>query len=285
MFDIICIGNLNFDIILNSVSLPDSHEKINCEQAYTALGGAAGNTASRLASLGHKVGFVGCVGNDPMGLQHIAEFKKLEVDTSEIKTVNKNTGLAIIFSSRNDKRMIKIPGANAELQISENYLLRAKHIHLSSNKKEIVKRVIKICKDNQIPLSYDPGENKYLDLIDQVDYLILNEDEAKRLIKSDSIETAISKLYAKNVVITKNLGGCLIKDCSATVSIDSFGVKAIDTTGAGDAFDAGFIHGIITNQSLKRCGLLGVAAASLKVQHYGARSGNISYNAMEELLN
>ncbi len=88
MFDVICIGNLNFDIIFKAVKLPAAHEKINCEQAFTALGGAAGNTASRLASLNYKIGFVGCVGNDPMGEQHLSEFKKLAIDTSQIKIVD-----------------------------------------------------------------------------------------------------------------------------------------------------------------------------------------------------
>ena len=281
MFDVICIGNLNFDIIFNHVRFPDIHEKIRCEDVFTGLGGAAGNTAAWLARLGHRVGFVGCVGNDPAGREHLSEFERLNIDISQIKVTDKNTGLAVIFSSGNDKRMVKSTGANSDLRIDETYLRKTGLVHLSGNRKAVVERVIDICKRNDIKVSWDPGETQYKALLDSVDYLILNEDEARRMANTGSIEEALSVLPADICIITKNHGGCVIVEKGKRYSIDGHGAPASDTTGAGDAFDAGFIHGLLNERSMEDCGRLGVAAASQKVLHGGARSGSISSASLE----
>ncbi len=284
MFDVICIGNLNFDIIFKTKKFPDIHEKMRCEDVTMGLGGAAGNTANWLASLQRKVGFIGCVGNDVIGEQHLSEFKRKKIDISQIKTVDVNTGMAIVFSKENDKRIIKTTGANNILSVDEKYLCKTRHVHMSSNKRKTVEKVIEICKKNKITMSYDPGETLYLDLFKEVNYLILNEDEARKATNSDKIEKAISLLHVDRLIITKNHGGCTIKEKKTRYDVNSFGIIPIDTTGAGDAFDAGFIHGLLNNMPIKRCGLFGVAAASIKVQNYGARSGNISHSSIEQLI-
>ena len=203
MFDVICIGNLNYDITFKTNQLPGLHEKIRCEDVVMGLGGAAGNTAYWLASLSHRVGFIGCVGNDVFGENHIAEFKKKKIDTSQVETLDLNTGVAFVFSKKNEKRIIKSTGANNSLTIDKEYLCKTRHVHLSSNKRETVEEVIEICRKNNISNSYDPGENQYLDLFSEVNYLILNEDEAKRATKSNDTDKAVSLLPARKVVVTK----------------------------------------------------------------------------------
>ncbi len=284
MFEAICIGNLNFDITFHTDELPKIHEKVRCENVITGLGGAAGNTAYWLAILEHKVGFCGCVGKDLLGKIHFSQFGDLGIDTTHIKKVDINSGLAVVFSKRGNKRIIKSTGANAHIQVDEVFLSQTRHIHLSSNVRETVEKVIEFSRQNQITVSYDPAENQYPDLIDKVDYLILNEDEARQMSGSDDIESVISTLSAQCLIITKNGGGCIIKSNTNKYEIDTFGVKPVDTTGAGDAFDAGFIHGILTKKDIQACGLLGVAAASIKVQHVGARVGNISRKILNRFI-
>lgn len=282
--DVICIGNLNFDIMFFTDKLPKKHEKMRCEEVYTGFGGMAGNTSFWLTKLGFRVGLVGCLGNDILGEMHLHKLKKLGVDTSKIRIVGTHSGIAVVFSKRKNKRMIKYTGANANISVNLEYLSNARHVHISSNKKELVKEVTEFCRKMEIPVSYDPAERQYVSLMDKVDYLILNEDELKMAVNQTNWRTAIRLVNPKNLIITKNKGGCIIKYSGGIIDIPSFNIKAIDTTGAGDAFNAGFICGLLRNKDIEDCGYYGIAAASMKVQHIGARSGNIISENIERMV-
>ncbi|MFQ6089194.1 MAG: carbohydrate kinase family protein [Candidatus Methanofastidiosia archaeon] len=268
--DVLCIGNLNLDLTFFLEDFPREHQKIICEKAHISLGGAAGNTACFLSSLGLKTGFLGCVGKDLVGEAQIRELESYGVETSHISQRG-ISGIAVILLGK-DKRMVKYPGANLEKELDFEYIRKARHVHLSSNEREDIEKILKFCKKRGIQVSYDPGENRFLDLMSSSDYLFLNEDELGFLVGEKELED-LRDLNPKILVVTKNEGGCIVKTKSKKIEVESFGVKSMDTTGAGDAFDAGFIYGLVKKKSLKECGILGVACASLTVQKKGARSG------------
>ena len=285
--DVICIGNLNYDISFHLSEIPDVHEKVRCDNATFSCGGSAGNTACWLASLGVKTGVVGAVGNDALGEAQIEDLKKYHVGTTHIRRIGQS-GVAVILVEGEAKRMIKYTGANAYKEIDE-YFLSAGHVHISSNEEDTVKKVIEICgqrekrKEKKITLSWDPQELFFEELLPFFNYVFINEDDLRRKTGINNIETAARTLKPEILIVTKNGGGCLIFG-DIVIDVPSFNIEAVDSTGAGDAFDAGFILGLQKKLSLKECGILGTACASLKVQHYGARGGIYDTDALRVFL-
>lgn len=267
--NVICIGNLNYDISFKLSALPDLHQKVRCKNAVFGCGGSAGNTACWLGSLGVDTRIVGAVGDDPFGDAQITDLKKYTVDTTHVIRTNKS-GVAVILVEGEAKRIIKFTGANQH-KIIEKYITKADYIHLSSNEKEIVEKVCTVCSPECV-LSWDPQELFFEDLLHFFDYVFINEDDLKRKTDTKSIKKAVKAINADTLIVTKNGGGCIIFG-TATQDIPSFNIKAVDTTGAGDAFDAGFIFGLTNRFSLRECGITGTACASISVQHHGARGG------------
>ena len=284
LLDVICIGNLNYDITFFTDAWPEDREKLRCDRVYLGFGGMAGNTSFWLSKLGINAGMVGCLGNDLPGRMHLRELKELGVNTSNIRVSDVHSGIAVIISKGDCKRIIKSPGANAHITLDKEYLSKAGHVHLAGGGKEIAEEVIRFCRERNRTVSYDPGGEPLAGCIEEVDYLILNEGELKRYVNQGSWKKAIKLLHPKHLIMTKNQGGCVVRCGSDVLDIGDFGVEAVDTTGSGDAFDAGFIYGLLRKKSIEECALCGVAAASINVQHVGARSGSMDTSSMEEMI-
>ncbi|ALV63131.1 Ribokinase, putative [Thermococcus sp. 2319x1] len=282
VFEVIAIGNLNYDIILLVERFPEFHEKVIAKRAHFGLGGAAGNTASWLAHMGVKVGFIGAVGNDEIGEAHISYFKKIGVDVGGIKVVNEHSGIAISLIKGEDKRIVKHLGANAYRDVDFEYLSKARHIHMSSNPKELIEKTVNFAFENGISISLDIGEAEVPESVeDKITYLLMNEDEFKR--KYGSL-VKIHDVRAKNVIITLNGGGAMIRDDKGKVfEIRGLSAKVVDSTGAGDAFDAGFIYGVLKGWELRDAAKLGTLLAYLTVQKVGARSAIIPLEEIKKI--
>ncbi len=272
-FDVIGIGNLNYDIIMLVERFPEFHEKIQAKDAFFGLGGAAANTISWLANMGLKTGFLGAVGEDEIGEAHISYFKKIGVDTNGIKIVSTHSGMALVMVKGDDKRIVKFSGANALKELDFEYLKRTRHIHLSSNPPEILKMTIDFAHEHGITVSLDIGEAKLPEgIIDKIDYLLMNEDEYRR--KFGSLN--LNAVNARNLIVTLNGGGALVRDSNMELyEIRGLSAEVVDSTGAGDAFDAGLIYGIIKGWNLRDAVKLGMFLAYLTVQKIGARSAII----------
>jgi len=254
--DVVCIGNLSVDYIFLLDRFPDRHEKMVAKEFHRFLGGAAGNVATMLAFLGFKVGFIGAVGNDSDGREHLEFFKKIGVDISHIKIVKERTGIAVIFSAGEDKRMIKYPGANSYREIDYEYLRKAKHVHISAEHPEVVE----FCRSEGISVSVDG--RKY-----DADIVFMNEDEWIRNGKP------------KNAVVMLNRGGGMYGDV-----VLRYGEKdVVDTTGAGDSFISGFLYGYLKGEDIEKCLKYGIAMASYNVKRIGARHP-LSAKELEKLV-
>ncbi|AEH23787.1 ADP-dependent ribose-1-phosphate kinase [Pyrococcus yayanosii] len=272
--DVVCMGNLNYDITFILDRFPEFHEKVNARSAYFGLGGSAGNTATWLAHLGLRVGFIGAVGNDDFGRLHIEFFRRIGVDTSRVRVVEVPTGIAVMLIHGEDKRIVKFPGANVFKELDEAYIAQARHLHLSSNPVELVRRAVAIAKRHGLTVSFDPGEMEVPEDVEaKLDYLIMNEDEFRR--KYGGLG-AVKDVKAKNVVVTLNGGGALVRDSAGRVfEVKGLSARVVDSTGAGDAFDAGLVYGIVKGWSLENATKLGMLLAYLTVQKVGARSAVI----------
>jgi sugar/nucleoside kinase (ribokinase family) len=241
--DVIGIGNLNYDMIMLVDHFPEFHEKVNAKGAVFGLGGAAGNTITWLAHMGLKTGFIGAVGRDEIGEAHIKYFEKIGVDTSGIRIVDEPSGVAVAIIHGEDKRIVKYPGANKFKVLDGDYIARARLIHLSSNPTETIREAVSIAKKRGVIVSVDIGEAELpKDVEERIDYLMMNEDEYRR--KYGSLDLSLSS--ARNLVVTLNGGGALIRDENGnTEEIRGLSAEVIDSTGAGDSFAAGVIYGVL----------------------------------------
>ncbi|WP_457750495.1 ADP-dependent ribose-1-phosphate kinase [Thermococcus sp.] len=279
--DVVGIGNLNYDIILLVDRFPEFHEKINAKNAQFGLGGAAANTISWLAHFGLKTGYIGAVGRDEMGDAHFSYFRRVGVDTGGIRIVDAPSGVAIALIHGEDKRIVKYPGANLLKRVDFEYLLKAKHVHLSSNPVETIVEVVNFAHENGITVSLDIGEAPLSrEVEERVDYLMMNEDEYKR--KFGSLNLSLSR--AKNLVVTLNGGGALVRDSSGNVNeVRGLSAEVVDSTGAGDSFAAGVIYGVINGWSLEDSAKLGMLLAYLTVQKVGARSAVVPLEDVKKI--
>ncbi|WP_099209283.1 ADP-dependent ribose-1-phosphate kinase [Thermococcus henrietii] len=269
MLDVIGMGNLNYDIIFLLDRFPEFHEKVVSREAHFGLGGAAGNTISWLATFGLKTGFIGAVGRDEIGEAHLKYFERLGVDTSGIDVVAVPSGVAVAMVHGDDKRIVKHLGANSLRKFKPEYAKKARFLHLSSNPPELIEEAVRFANASGIPISVDIGEATLPREVEgMVDYLLMNEDEYRR--KYGSLDTSLSN--AKNLIITLNGGGAIVREGDETFEVRGLSAKVVDSTGAGDSFDAGVIYGILRGWSLRDSAKLGMLLAYLTVQKVGARS-------------
>lgn len=268
-------GNINSDMIFTLKSFPRFHEKVNTKYYYFGHGGSAANTAWWLAKMGHRPTMIGCVGRDLMGDESIRGLKEAGVETSSISRSCKRTGIATIVSSGQDKRMIKVRGANEDIAFNENDYCGATHIHLSSVAESLAKDILVYAKNNGIRTSWDPSEYLHATLMDMVDYLFINEDDLGRN------REVLEENPPRNLVMTKNGGGCTMND---EIDVPTLGWQTIDTTGAGDAFNAGFIHGLENGLTPNECAKWAIACTSLNIRAVGARDGFTSLDGLKRII-
>lgn len=324
-FDVVGFGALNYDRLYIVREIPKGGDEIVIKSIREDPGGSAANTIVGLARLGLKTGFIGIVGFDTIGRLIIEAFEKENVDTRGISvTSGGRTGLVIGFVDRKGERALTVePGINNDLKLTDiniGYAKRAKLMHLSSfvssgQLKEQVFLVEESAKNNKdIKFSFSPGMiyvrkgiDKLLPILRHCNVTFLHEKEMKLLTGLEYKKgcDALIRKGVEIVVVTLGVKGCYITDGNKSEFIASqrpevalnssrkvgpkghrpVRPKVVDTTGAGDAFAAGFLYGFLTKQSLQKCGALGNWMASECVTKYGARRGLIySLNKFKELF-
>ncbi|MHA1294119.1 MAG: carbohydrate kinase family protein [Promethearchaeota archaeon] len=302
-FDVICIGAALVDMVAKVERHPLDDDEVFVFNLKLLSGGAAANSAYACAKLGLKTAFLGKLGeNDEFGNKIIKDFKEVDLDISLIKYSKEHgTGSAYVALNKyGDRRIYAYSGAanllsKEDIKITEIKL--AKIIFLSSlrNLEPFIEATL-IAKDNNIPVILNPGMliieqgfNNIKVLLEKINVFILSEREFKTLlnIQEDKLEKDLivnksNKLFdlgIKILVITMGKKGALLITKDKSELIPPIKVeKVIDTTGAGDAFSAGFILGFAQNlsykfENLKRNVKIGNFIAGKCIQELGARNG------------
>jgi ribokinase len=302
-FDVICIGAALVDIVAQVERHPLEDDEVFVSDLLLFSGGAAANTAAACGNMGLNAAFIGKIGyNDTFGMKILNDFKSASVNTTLIKySKEKSTGSAYIaLDKEGDRRIYAHSGAANSLskkEIIAEDIIQSKIIYLSSLKNlEPFIEAAKIARKNKIPIILNPGMliiehgfDKIRELIEKVDILILSLREFKKLLNlsEDELNEKIFKAKAnklfslgiKVIVITMGEKGAFILSSGISELIPSIKVnKVIDTTGAGDAFSAGFLWGFIKNLSfhiedIKRDVKIGNFVAGKCIQELGARNG------------
>lgn len=299
--DVIGLGALNVDHIYRVERILEDGEAVVKESA-SFPGGSAANTVYGLAKLGVSTGFVGTVGDDAEGKLLQQDFQKAGIDTGQIRVKPEaKTGSTLCLSDELGKRSIYVlPGANNMLTINDldlDYINQAKMLHVSSFVDDaqfqiLLKLVEKL--DSSVKVSFSPGAlyaSRGLEILKPVlartQILFINRDELRQLTGDDVSNGAeiCLKQGCRIVVVTLGKGTVDHQSTNITSYIMSaeneYAVEssqedptlALDTTGAGDAFAAGFLYGLLNEKNLEECGHLGDIVAQFAIGKTGARQG------------
>lgn len=271
--DVIVIGELNVDIILYGMDqLPSVGKEVIAKEMKVTLGSSSAIFASNLSSVGTKVGFIGKIGNDNFGKIVIGSLEDRKVDTSHIlRSDVLNTGITMVLSFDQDRANVTYPGAMDELYLSDidfDFLKHAKHLHLSSTflqpgiKNDLPKlfsNAKKLGLTTSLDPQWDPQEEWDLtleELLPYVDVFMPNEKELLGLTRTESIKKGIDKIKAfANIVVVKNGSeGSWAWNGEEIIHQTAFlNSNVVDCTGAGDSFNAGFVHQFINKATLSKC--------------------------------
>jgi len=290
VFDAVAFGGLNVDKLFKVNKIAKAEEEsfiIDCEEA---CGGSAANSIVGLARLGCKVGFIGKIADDREGKMLVKDFCREGVDTKGITHAKRGRSGAVMgFVDEKGERALYIdPGVNDTIEFNEinmEYAFQTRFLHLTSfvgeKSYQTQKRLIEALPQT-VKLSFDPGElyarkGSILEpIIEKTFVLMPNFNELELLTKTADYRKGADVLLKKGVeIVAAKFGrkGCYVTDGRENHLIDAFKVKVVDTTGAGDAFCAGFLYGLISDKSLYECGRLGNFVASRCIMKMGARPG------------
>jgi ribokinase len=290
-FNVVGFGALNVDMLLKVNRFAGAEEESFIEDYTEACGGSAANTMVGLARLGCKVGFIGKVASDREGKLQIDCFNTEGVDTNGIVQAKQGkSGSVLGFVDKKGARALYInPGVNDAIESREinlDYVAQTGFLHLSSFVGEkpfrAQKKLVGML-PSAIKVSFDPGSvyaQKGFAAIEPLirsSYVLMpNALELEQLTAEPDYQKGADfmvELGVKIVAVKLGSKGCYVTDGQERQRVEAFQVKAVDTTGAGDAFNAGFLYGLINNKSLGECGYLGNFVASRSIMKMGARAG------------
>ncbi|HUC30615.1 MAG TPA: carbohydrate kinase family protein [Candidatus Acidoferrum sp.] len=288
-FDVTIAGELNLDLIL--YGLPEQllpERELLADQMTLTLGSSSAIVAHNLATLGSRVGFQSRIGDDPLGQIALDRLQQSSADVSRVRRVSgsTSTGLTVILHHDSWRNILTYPGTIAELaweDLDLDYLSDSRHFHLSSLYLQhgLLPRVRDLfaeLKSRGLTLSLDTNddpddrwEGGLPDLLRQVDVFLPNEREACKVAGTDDLESAVRKLSELVPLVVVKLGrkGALAQRGKERVNSTSREVTAVDTVGAGDSFDAGFLHQYVRGADLATCLSSGNLAGALSTTRAG----------------
>jgi ribokinase len=290
-FDVVGFGALNVDKLFKVDQIAEAEEESFIKSHSEMCGGSAANTIIGLARLGCKVGFVGKIADDKEGALLLRDFRKECVNTAGIISAKKGeSGQVMGFVDAKGERALYInSGVNDTIAFDEvktDYVLNTKFLHLTSFVGNLSFQTQKKLLQNlpeYVNISFDPGAlyaRKGLAELEPIigkSYVMMPNAKELSLITGEADYcSGADFLIGKGVKIVaiKLAGeGCYVTDGHERLRIEAFKVKAVDTTGAGDAFCAGFLYGLLKEKTLQECGRLGNFVASRCVTKMGARAG------------
>jgi len=306
------LGPLNIDLIIRGTAPFDPTELNNWTGAsdiYCLVAGAAGYIAQNLKTLGNEIHLVSCLGDDPFAITIKSTLEKFGIDTSNITIEEgKESAIAVfilLFGGNKRPLIYKLPthhGWPPELSESQiDYLLDAQllhsagYFHFSDLWNENFLNLLKKAKGKGLLVSMDPQfplielEVPWIkvlkDLIPYIDIFMVDENEALNITGKNNIEDAAIELINAGfdkIAIKLGAKGVFVKDFDAEQLVPAMTPKRfIDTIGAGDSFDAGFLQGLIEGRDIINSANMGIKAATLSIEGVG---GSSTFPTREELI-
>jgi len=291
MYDVLVIGSLNMDYVVNIDSMPRLGETVSSCGFKMIPGGKGANQAYALSSLGVKTNMLGLVGNDENGKMLISNLKKARVNTKNIgRLKDVKTGCAFINVLNNgENSIVTVGGANKKVskQLIDNNIGLIKNSKIIIMQLEIpiqiVLYVAKIAKllGKIVVIDPAPAVNDIPEeLYQYIDILKPNKTELATItgieLKNDDDVISAAKILiqkgVKNVIVTLGEKGSILVNESGVNKFNAIKVNVIDTTAAGDAFLAGVVKSMLMNNSLEKAIQFGHIVSSIVITKEGAQT-------------
>ncbi len=290
MIDLLCVGHALVDIrfLVNKFPQPDEEARILDEKR--GVGGSAANVAIGARRLGLRTGLIAKIGLDSFGRMIVDELMSEGVDISGVKiSTTLPTGFSVVVRDSEGRILIYgFKGASEDLVIKDvdkELLLGARYVHIASLRPDTTLGILEYVKmlgsGNKPVVSWDPGRvlalsglSRLEPIISLVDIVSVNKREASYITgESDYVRAAeeLRRLGPKIVIVKKGSEGVYLVSDSVTIDIPAFPPeKVVDTTGAGDAFMAGFYSALRRGYSLEEAAKYAAIVASIKVSRLGS---------------
>jgi sugar/nucleoside kinase (ribokinase family) len=271
--DVCVVGEINPDLILYGLPAQLKPEEDSLINGFRlTLGSSSAIFAHNLAVLGTGVGMVSKIGPDALGKMAFEWLANAGVDLSRVRVASAGpaTGLTVILAQPSHRFILTYPGTMFEFRHADldlDYIFSARHLHLSSYflHRALRPRIAELFRDakskglsTSLDTNDDP-EGKWgddlLDVLPFVDIFFPNEREAKKVAGTDDLQQAIDRLaqLCKFVVVKLGLHGAVARKGSQEWRRAGLRVASVDPVGAGDSFDAGFIHRYLQGASPQEC--------------------------------
>jgi sugar/nucleoside kinase (ribokinase family) len=285
--DCLVAGEANADLLIDGIARLEFEKEKLATDMRLVLGGSSSIFAFNLARLGAKVGFAGIVGDDFFGNFVTERLRWAGVDVRSLRrSPRAKTGLTIWCNQGSRRAGITYSGSIALLRardVTDACLRRARHLHvgayflqlnLQPGAAALFLRAHKLGLTTSLDCNYDPAEtwdSGIHRVLGFTDIFFPNETEALRLTKSRDVERAARELAKRARIVAVKLGphGVLVATGGRQFHIPALKAKVVDTTGAGDSFDAGFLACFLKGGSIEESARAGVAAGTRAVSAVG----------------
>ncbi|MFZ5881723.1 MAG: carbohydrate kinase family protein [Chloroflexota bacterium] len=301
-FDLLVAGEINPDLILSGNVTPEfgQVEKL-VDHAALTIGSSSVIFACGAARLGLKVAFIGVCGGDIFGRFMLDEMHKRGVDGSHVIVRSEGqTGLSVILNAGVDRAILTHPGLIAELQASDipdDLLRQARHLHVASyflqtklqpGMPALFRRARSLGLSTSLDTNYDPSGRwaGFDELLALTNVFLPNEAEAKSLTGAGDADEAAARLGSRVEAAAIKLGarGALGARASQRVRVPSIPVQVVDTVGAGDSFDAGFVYGYLQGWEMERSLRLACVCGALSTRQAGGTNGQPTLEEARQYL-
>jgi ribokinase len=302
---IVVVGSINLDLVATAERVPLPGETLTGRSFSTFYGGKGANQAVAAAKLGYPVSMVGKVGDDSFGPSLKSALRKAGVDVRAVGTVKGSSGVALInIGEDGQNNIVVVPGANGKLlpkDITQSAaLLRKAGMLLTQLEIPLItmETLAVFAHKNEIPLMLDPAPARELPkgLLQCATWITPNESETRILCGLSAGEPVTPATAArcadlllqrgpKNVVIKMGSQGAFLATAAGIREmIPPFAVKAVDTTAAGDAFNAGFAVSLLSGAAPVQAARYASAVAAISVTRMGAQPSMPSARDVDRFL-
>lgn len=301
---IVVVGEINADLVLREPeAFPIPGREVLVESSELVLGSASAICASGLARLGNDVVFFGKVGDDLFGRFCLEEMRDTGIDVDRVRVEpGASTGITVSLSSGSDRALVTSLGTSASLRAEdfpEDLFDDARHLHVSSFYLQRALRpglpeLFRRARRKGLTTSLDPGhdpENEWQrglhETLGETDLFFPNETELRAITGQEHLADAVKSLAPALVVAKFGARGAsvVVENSGLTVVPTVTPNEIVDTTGAGDSFDAGFLHVWLRKMPLETCLLYGVTAGTLSTRALGGTRAQPTSEELEALLN
>ncbi len=304
---VLVVGELNVDLVMGGLpSLPVLGQELLGTNFRMTLGSSSAITAARLAALGASVDFVGWVGDDTIGRFTLEQLTHYGVGVAGVQTVSDGaTGVTIALTYAHDRALLTYPGVMVDFDgstVTAELLAGYAHVHVGSfalqeRLRPALPRIFRQAHARGLTTSLDIGWDPsgrwaalpYLrETLAECDYFFPNEDEVQALLGGAEDVRALASWVRGTLVVKRGRKGALAvppQPERAFVEVPSWAVSVVDTTGAGDAFNAGFLYAkVLEGAALEEALRFAVACGAQAVTQLGGATGAPSADAIRRWI-